>query len=169
MTYSIYESTIPPMIRMLQNLSKILDKAVAEAAEKHIDLATLLDARLAPDMFAFPRQIQIASDSAKGLAARLQGAEPPSFPDIETSFPELQVRIAKTIAYLKSVDPAKCAGAEDRTFMVKRHGGQLEEYTGRDFALNRALPNFYFHVVTAYGLLRHNGIDVGKRDYLGVA
>jgi uncharacterized protein len=166
MSYTIFEATIPPMIRMLNNLSKILDKAVAEAAAKAIPLQQLLDARLAPDMFAFPRQIQIATDAAKGLAARLQGVEPPSFPDTEKTVPELKARIAKTVAYLKSVDPKAFEGAEARKVAVVRHG-KTEEFTGADFARDRALPNFYFHVTTAYGLLRHNGIDVGKRDYLG--
>lgn len=166
MSYTIYDATIVPMIRMLKNLSKILDKAAAEANTKNIPLQRLLDARLAPDMFAFPRQIQIATDAAKGAAARLQGLEPPSFADTEKTFPELKERIGKTIAYLESVDSAAFAGAEDRKIVVSGHG-RTDEYTGADFARHRALPNFYFHVTTAYDLLRHNGIDVGKRDYLG--
>lgn len=166
MTYTIYDAAIPPMIRMLKNLSKILDKAVAEAGAKAIPLTQLLEARLAPDMFAFPKQIQIASDAAKGAAARLQGLEPPSFPDTEKTFPELQARIAKTIAYLESVDAKDFEGAEDRKIVISGHG-RTDEFVGADFLRNRALPNFYFHVTTAYDLLRHNGIDVGKRDYLG--
>jgi uncharacterized protein len=167
MSYTIFEATIPPMIRMLNNLSKILDKATAEAAAKKIPLQQLLDARLAPDMFAFPRQIQLASDTAKALVARLQGVEPPSFPDTEKTFPELKERLNKTVAYLESVDPKAFAGAENRKVVVPRHDGTTREFIGADYVRNHILPNFYFHVTIAYGLLRQGGIDVGKRDYLG--
>jgi uncharacterized protein len=166
MTYSIYDSAIPPMIRMLQNLSNILDKAVAQSEIKNVSLAAMLEGRLAPDMFALPRQIQIVSDTAKGCAARLQGEDPPSFSDTETTFPELKARIEKTVAYLQGIVPGKFAGAEDRHIVLKLHTRTLE-FSGADFVHNYALPNFYFHVVTAYGILRHLGIDVGKRDYLG--
>jgi uncharacterized protein len=165
MSFSIYDVSIPPMIRSLQALSKILDKAVAQAKEKNIALSTLLEARLAPDMHPFPRQIQIASDGAKGAAARLAGVEAPSFPDTETTFPELQERIAKTIAYLKGIEAGKVAGAEDRTIVMKFPQGEMN-FSGRDFLTNFALPNFYFHVTTAYGLLRSKGIEIGKMDYL---
>jgi uncharacterized protein len=166
MSFAIYDASIPAMIRMLKNLSAIIDKAVAQAPAKNLALQELLDARLAPDMFAFPRQIQIASDAAKGCAARLVGAEPPSWPDAEKTFPELKERIAKTVAYLESIDPAQCAGAEDRTIEVKTRDRTLE-FSGRDFVNHFALPNFFFHITTAYGLLRMKGIDVGKLDYLG--
>jgi len=166
MSFSIYDASIPPMIRALQNLSKILDKAVAQAKAKDFPLSTLLEARLAPDMHPFTRQIQIATDGAKGGAARLAGSEPPSFPDTETTFPELQARIAKTIAYLQSVGADKLAGAEDRPITLKTPNRTLE-FSGRDFLTGFMLPNFYFHVTTAYGLLRHKGIEIGKMDYLG--
>ena len=166
MSFSIYDASIPPMIRALQNLSKILDKAVAQAKAKDFPLSTLLEARLAPDMHPFTRQIQIATDGAKGGAARLAGSEPPSFPDTETTFPELQARIAKTIAYLQSVGADKLAGAEDRQITLKTPNRTLE-FSGRDFLTGFMLPNFYFHVTTAYGLLRHKGIEIGKMDYLG--
>ncbi len=117
-------------------------------------------------MHPFPRQIQIASDGAKGAAARLAGIEPPSFPDTETTFPELQARIANTVKFLKSVTPEKLRGAEDRTVTIKFPQGEMS-FSGKDFLTNFALPNFYFHVTTAYGLLRHKGIEIGKRDYLG--
>jgi hypothetical protein len=162
----MYDASIPPMIHMLESLSKILDKAVAQAKSKDKNLSNLLEARLAPDMHPFPRQIQIASDAAKGCAARLSGIEAPSFPDTETTFPELQERIAKTIAFLKSVDAGKFAGAEDRRVELKTPQTTLE-FSGRDFLTLFALPNFYFHATTAYGLLRHSGIEIGKRDYLG--
>lgn len=166
MTYSIYQASIVPMIRMLHNLTAILDKAVVEAATKHIPLQTLLDARLAPDMFPFPRQIQIATDSAKALAARLAGEEPPAYPDTEKSFPELKSRIEKTITYLESLDSARFADAENRHIAFKGHSGPVET-TGEAYASTDRIPNFYFHVVVAYSLLRAAGIDVGKRDYLG--
>jgi hypothetical protein len=166
MSFTIYDACVPPMIRTLGNLAKILDKATAQAKEKHIDPASLIEARLAPDMFAFARQIQIASDAAKGAAARLAGQEPPSFPDTETSFPELQARIQKTIDFLKSFKPAQLVGGEDRHITITTRTRTLE-FSGRDFLTTFALPNFYFHVTTAYGLLRHNGIEIGKLDYLG--
>ena len=166
MSFSIYDAAIPPMIRTLQNLSKILDKAVAQAKAKDLPLASLLEARLAPDMHPLTRQIQIASDAAKGCAARLAGVEAPSFADAETTFPELQARIAKTIAYLQSIGPDKLAGAETRQVTLKTPSRTLE-FSGKDFLTGFALPNFYFHVTTAYGLLRHKGIEIGKMDYLG--
>ena len=153
------------MLRFLENLSKILDKAVAQAKTRDIPLTELIEARLAPDMFPFPRQIQIASDVAK-LAARLAGMEPPSFPDTETTFPELQARIAKTIDYLKSVPREKFDGAEDRTITLKFPQGEVS-FVGRDFVTNFVLSNFFFHVTTAYDILRHKGIEIGKMDYLG--
>ena len=168
MSVSLYDVSIPPMIRMLENLSKILDKAVKQADAEKIPLSTLLEVRLAPDMHPLPRQIQIASDAAKGGAARLAGIDPPGFPDTETTFPELQARIAKTIDFLKSVKPDQLAGAEDRTIVLKFPQGEMK-FSGRDFLNGVALPNFYFHVTTAYGLLRHKGIQIGKRDYLGGA
>ena len=166
MSFSMYDASVPPMIRTLQNLSKILDKATAQAAADKINLAALLEAKLAPDMFAFVRQIQIATDAAKGAAARLAGQEPPSFPDTETTFPELKARVAKTIAYLQSVSAEKLLGSEDRHITIKSPHRTLE-FSGRDFLTGFALPNFYFHVTTAYGLLRHKGIQIGKTDFLG--
>jgi hypothetical protein len=165
-SFSIYDASIPPMIRMFESLSKILDKAVAQAKSEDKDLNSLLEARLSPDMHPLTRQIQIASDSAKGCAARLAGVEPPSFPDTEQTFADLQARIAKTVEYLKSIKPEQLAGAEVRQVTLKTPQRTLE-FTGRDFLTMFALPNFYFHVTTAYGLLRHKGIAIGKMDYLG--
>lgn len=162
MSFTIYDASIPPMIRMLQSLSKILDKAQSSGK----DVSGLLEARLAPDMHPFPRQIQIASDAAKGCAARLAGIEAPSMPDTETTFPELQTRIAKTIDFLKSVKPEQFAGAEDRHITIKTPNRTFE-MSGRDYVTGFALPNFYFHVTTAYDLLRHKGVEIGKMDYLG--
>jgi hypothetical protein len=166
MSFSIYDASIPPMIRMFESLSKILDKAVAQSKSEDKDPQELLNARLAPDMHPLTRQIQIASDSAKGCAARLAGIEPPSFPDTETTFPELHARIAKTVDFLKSVKREQLDGAEDRAITLKFPQGEMK-FTGRDFLTNFALPNFYFHVTTAYGLLRHRGINIGKMDFLG--
>ncbi|HTK80367.1 MAG TPA: DUF1993 domain-containing protein [Rhizomicrobium sp.] len=166
MAFTIYEASIPPLIRTLENLSKIVDKAVAQAKTEDKDVNTLLEARLAPDMHPFTRQVQIVSDVAKSCAARLAGIEPPSMPDTETTISELQQRIAKTIDFLKSVKPAQLDGAEDRTVTLKFPQGETE-FSGRDFLTGFALPNFYFHVTTAYGLLRHKGINIGKMDYLG--
>lgn len=166
MAFSIYDASIPPMIRMLQSLSKILDKAVAQAKTEDKPLSTLLEARLAPDMHPFTRQIQMASDGAKSCAARLAGIEPPSFPDTETTFPELQARLTKTIDFLKSIGADKLAGAEDRTIVLKFPSGEMK-FTGRDFLTGFALPNFYFHATATYALLRHKGIAIGKMDYLG--
>lgn len=166
MSFSVYEACIPSMIRFLENLSKILDKAVAQAKDRDLPLSELLEARLAPDMFPFPRQIQITSDIAKLAAARLAELEPPSFPDTETTFPELQARIAKTIDYLKSVPREKFEGAEGRTITLKFPQGEVS-FVGRDFVTNFALSNFFFHVTTAYDILRHKGIEIGKMDYLG--
>jgi hypothetical protein len=166
MPFTIYDASIPPMIRSLQNLSKIMDKAVAQAKAEDKPLSALLEARLAPDMHPFTRQIQIASDSAKGAAARLSGVEAPAMPDTETTFPELQQRIAKTIDFLKSISASKLAGAEDREIVMKFPQGEMK-FTGRDYLTGFALPNFLFHVTTAYDLLRHKGITIGKMDFLG--
>jgi len=166
MSYSVYDACIPSIVRFLENLSKILDKAVTQANERNLALSELLEARLAPDMFPFPRQIQIASDISKLGAARLAGLEPPSFPDTETTFPELQARIAKTIEFVKSVPRNKFDGAEDRTVTLKFPQGEMS-FVGRDFVTNFVLSNFFFHVTTAYDILRNKGIEIGKMDFLG--
>lgn len=166
MSFTIYDASIPVMIRSLQNLSKIMDKAVAQAKAEDTPLSALLEARLAPDMHPFTNQIQLASDAAKGAAARLSGLEAPAMADTEKSFPELQQRLAKTIDFLKSVSADKVIGAEDRTIVMKFPQGEMK-FTGRDFLTGFALPNFFFHVTTAYDLLRHKGINIGKMDFLG--
>jgi hypothetical protein len=166
MPFTVYDAAIPPMIRGLENLSGIIDKAVGQANSEGKDLNTLLEARFAPDMHPFTRQIQIASDTAKGCAARLAGTEPPSFPDEEKTFPELKARIAKTVEYLKSFTPDQFEGAEARTVTLKFPNGEMR-FSGRDFLTGFALPNFFFHLTTAYALLRHNGIAIGKMDFLG--
>ncbi len=166
MPFTIYDASIPPMIRTLQNLSRILDKAMAQAEAEKTDPVTLTEARLAADMFPFTRQIQIATDGAKGCAARLAGLEIPSYPDEEKTFPELKARIAKTIAFLESVGADKIVGSETRQIVIKTPNRTLE-FNGRDYVTGFVLPNFYFHVTTAYALLRHKGIQIGKMDFLG--
>lgn len=166
MSLSIYQASIPVFIRMLGNLSAILSKAAAHAEAKSIDPSVLINARLAPDMFALARQVQIASDSAKGCGARLAGVEVPSFPDDETTFEQLQARIAKTIEFLKGLKEEQFAGAENRTIELKLRNREVS-FKGSDFLLGFANPNFYFHITTAYDILRHNGVEVGKMDFLG--
>jgi hypothetical protein len=166
MSISIYDASSPVLIRGLNNLSGILKKAEAFAETRKIDPSVLINARLAPDMFAFARQVQIVSDTAKGCAARLSESEAPSYPDEETTFDQLQERIRKTVAYIESVDRSKIEGAEDRTITMKFPGRELN-FSGRDYLLNFVLPNFYFHMSAAYMILRHNGVDVGKMDFLG--
>ncbi len=166
MSLSMYQASVPVFIRMLGNLSAILDKAAAYAETKKIAPAVLLGARLAPDMLPLSSQIQIACDSAVRGAARLANVDLPSFPDTETSFPEFQERLAKTIAFLKTVTAAQVDGSEERTITLKMRTGELQ-FQGQAFLLGFALPNFYFHVTTAYAILRHNGLDIGKNDFLG--
>lgn len=167
MPISMYQAAVPAVLKMMGNLSSILDKAQAYCAARKIEERVLLDARLFPDMFPLVRQVQIVSDTAKGLAARLAGQEPPSYPDTETSIPELKARIAKTVEFVKSLPPSQFDGAETRTVTLTFGGGRKVEFAGQDFLFNNALPNFYFHLTTAYDLLRHAGLEIGKRDYLG--
>jgi len=166
MPISMYDACVPVMIRTLRNLSAILEKGAASAEARKIDPAVLIGARLAPDMHPLSRQVQIASDSAKGAAARLTGGEAPSFADTETTFPELQARITRTIDYLEAFKPAQFDGADERSIVLKTPGGDLT-FRGQAFLFNFALPNLLFHATTAYAILRHNGVDIGKRDFLG--
>ena len=162
MTFSIHEASAPVFIRALTNLSNMMDKAIAGGADE----AALLAARLAPDMHPFPRQIQMASDSAKGAIARLAGVDVPSMPDTETTFAELKGRIEKTIAFIKSVEASKFEGSEDREVVLTFPGNSLT-FTGTQFLTGFALPNFFFHASMAYALLRANGVALGKMDFLG--
>ena len=166
MSLSMYQASIPLFIRGLENLAGILRKAAAHAEAKKIAPNVFLNARLAPDMFALVRQVQIVSDSAKGCAARLAGVEEPSYADTEDSFPELQERIAKTVTFLQGIAPAQVDGSEERSIVLKMHDREAH-FTGQAYLLGFALPNFYFHLTTAYGILRHNGVEIGKKDYLG--
>ncbi len=166
MSISMYKITVPVFISMLTNLAAILKKADHDAEIKKIDPLAFLNARLAPDMFTFTRQVQIATDVAKGCAARLANIEIPSYPDIETTFDQLHERLEKTINFLKTVNPSQVDGSEERSISLKI-GGQDLHFTGQEFALHFSLPNFYFHISMAYAILRHNSLDIGKKDYLG--
>ena len=165
MTISMYAASVPVLRRMLVNLAGILKKAADHAETRKIDPAVLLNARLFPDMFPLVKQVQITTDNAKGLA-RLAGMEVPKYEDNETSFADLQARIARTIAFLDTLRPEQVDGSEQRDIILQVRDKKLE-LKGQDFLLNRQLPNFYFHFVTAYNILRHNGVDIGKTDYLG--
>ena len=162
---SMYRATIPVFKRMLANLDAILDKAVAYADSRKIDHEALLKARLAPDMLHLIRQIQIASDGAKGCAARLSGVEVPRYEDNESSFADLKTRLTKTIAFLDSIKPEQIDGSEDRQITLKFPNATFE-FTGLNYLLGFATGNVYFHLTTAYAILRHNGVELGKSDYL---
>jgi hypothetical protein len=168
MPLSMYQASVPVFIRMLNNLSAILDKAAAHAEAKKISPPVFLSARLSPDMLPFTFQVQTATDHAKGCTARLAGIEAPSFPDTEASFPELKERIAKTITFLKSVKPEQIDGSEERPIHLKLRTREIH-FTGQPYLLSFALPNFFFHVTTAYAILRHNGVELGKLDFIGGA
>ena len=166
MTISMYAASAPRFAAMLRNLDAILAKAQAYAVAKKIEPSVLLAARLFPDMLPLTKQVQIASDHAKGAVARLAGAEVPKYEDTEQSFEELQARLAKTIAFVESFDAGQIDGSEDREITLKM-GPREMSYKGMPYLLDVAWPNFYFHMVTAYNILRHNGLEIGKRDYLG--
>lgn len=166
MTISMYTASIPRLANILKNLSQILTKAEAHAAARKIDPAALLTARLFPDMFPLTRQIQVACDTAKGAVARLAGMEVPKHEDTEQSFAELQQRIAKVIAFVESVPADRIDGSEERKIVLPLRGQEVG-FNGLQYLLGFAMPNFYFHVVTAYDILRHNGVELGKRDFLG--
>jgi uncharacterized protein len=166
MSITMYQASVPALIRGLTNLQTIVGKAQAHAAEKQIEPSVLTGARLFPDMLPLMRQIHIATDTAKGCAARLAGVEAPKFEDVEVTFDELHTRIQKTIDYLNTFKPEQFEGAQDRTITLKMRTGPIE-FTGVNYLLGFVLPNFYFHITTAYDILRHNGVDLGKLDYLG--
>lgn len=165
-TISMYQASAPRFANTLKNLSAIIDKAEAHAAEKKIDPAVLVQARLFPDMLPFARQIMIASDNAKGAVARLAGIEIPKFEDDQATFDELKERIARTLAFVESVRPEQVDGSEDKDIVLKL-GGHEVQFKGLQYLCGFALPNFYFHVTTAYDILRHNGVPLAKRDYIG--
>jgi hypothetical protein len=166
MAINIYQSSVPVFLQILGSLSSVLTKTAAFAEAKKIDPSVLVAARLAPDMYPLARQIQIATDHAKGASARLAGVDVPSFPDTEATIPELQQRIQKTVDFIKGLKPAQFEGAEDRDVTLTI-AGQKITWKGATYLFHFAFPNFYFHATTAYDILRHNGLDVGKRDFIG--
>ncbi|MDB5978855.1 MAG: hypothetical protein JWR07_5615 [Nevskia sp.] len=166
MNISMYQASVPVFIRYLGNLRAILEKAASHAEAKKIDPATLVGSRLYPDMAPLSRQIQLASDMAKSAPSRLAGVEPPKFEDTESTFPQLLERIDKTVAHLKSFKIEQIDGSEQRPINLKTANGPLT-LNGLPYLTQFLLPNFLFHVTTAYGILRHNGVELGKADYLG--
>ncbi len=166
MTFSMYDVSVPVFTRGLGQLAHLLDKGLAYAETQNIDTATLVNARLAPDMFTLAGQVQSASDASKLAVARIAGIVAPSFPDTETTYEELQVRVTKTLDFIGTVDRAQIDGSDAREIVVKARGHELR-FTPERYVLQFAIPNFFFHLTTAYGVLRHSGVPVGKLDYLG--
>jgi len=166
MQISMYEALVPTANRMLRNLSAILDKGAAFAEARKVDPTVLLNGRLAPDMFSLSRQVQIACDMVKGAAARLSGNEIPKFDDNEVSFADLKARIAKTLAFVNSVDAARFDQSEDRDILLQMRSGELR-FKGLSYLRDFVLPNMYFHITTTYAILRHNGVELGKPDFIG--
>ncbi len=163
---SMHDIAITPLKRTLNNLAGILQKGEAYADSKKVAHQVLLDARLFVDMYPLTRQIQIATDMSKGAGARLAGIDVPKYEDNETSFAELQARITKTIAFLDSIRPEQLEGAEAREITITVRKVDIK-FSGQDYLLKWVLPNVYFHVTTAYNILRHNGVELGKQDFLG--
>jgi uncharacterized protein len=166
MPISMHQASVPVFAQILSSLSGILQKAAAHAEAKKIDPAILLSARLYPDMFHLTRQVQIVTDHAKGACARLAGRDVPSYPDTEASFSELQARLQKTLDYVHSFQPADIEGSEDREFTLTI-GGQKIPFQGQPYLLHFVLPNLFFHAATAYDILREQGVELGKRDFIG--
>jgi hypothetical protein len=163
---TIYEATIPPLKRTLTNLAAILKKGEEYADVKKIEHTVLLNARLFPDMYPLTRQVQIATDMSKGAVARLAGVEIPKYEDDETTFAELQARVAKTISFINTIKPEQLVGSESREVTITVRKVDLK-FTGQDYLLKWVTPNVYFHITTAYNILRHNGVELGKLDFLG--
>lgn len=167
MSTNLYDVTVPLYLKTLGNLSAILEKGAAFAAERKFDPATLLSYRLAPDMFPLTRQVQTAADQAKRAVARLAGVEAPPYEDNEASFADLQARIAKTVAFINTIKPEQMEGAATRQIVLKL-GGKERTFTGQAYLLHNALPNFFFHASATYDILRHAGVHLGKADFLGL-
>lgn len=166
MSISIYQVSAPVLVRFLKNLSAILDKAAAHCDAKKIEPSVIAGYRLAPDMFPLARQIQVMTDLAKGCGGRLAGVDVPPYADTESTIDELKARIAKTVAFLEGLKAEQFEGAESREITLKIGGNDLK-FSGADYLTGFVLPNFYFHAATAYAIMRHCGVEIGKRDYLG--
>jgi uncharacterized protein len=167
MTMTMHTASAPVLAKMLNNMLAWLDKAEAHAAARKFDTANYLGLRLAPDMLPLVRQVQIASDGAKGCMARLAGQEPPKWADDEATLDDLRARIRKTLDFVQSVPAAALEGAETREILLPQRQGEPRRFDGETFLKHFAMPNFYFHVMAVYALLRHAGVELGKRDYLG--
>ncbi len=163
----LYTASVPVFTQMLGGLASVLSKAEAHAAARKIDADALLGARLFPDMFALTRQVQVASDFAKSVSARLADVEVPKFDDLEKTFGELQARIVKARAFIDTLAPEQFAGAESREIITQAGTPREKRFTGESYLLSYGLPHFFFHATTAYAILRHNGVEVGKKDYIG--
>jgi hypothetical protein len=163
---SMFKASAPIFVQFLTSLSAVLDKAATHAEAKKIDPAFLLNMRLYPDMFPLARQVRAATDHALTACGRLAGVEPPTFANTEASFPELKDRIGRSVDFIKGLKPAQIDGTEDKEIVIKFPSGE-RKFTGQTLLLNFCLPNFYFHATTAYNILRHCGIEVGKRDFMG--
>ena len=166
MSISMYQASVPRFVNILGNLSNILDKAQAHVDAKKIDATALTTYRIFPDMLPMSKQVQIACDTAKGVIARLAGVDIPAYEDNEVTLADLKARVAKTIAFIQTFTPAQIDGTEDKAIVTKR-GDKETHYKGMQFLLGHAVPNFYFHVTTTSNILRHNGVEIGKRDFLG--
>lgn len=166
MPISMYAASVPVFKHILGTLTVVLEKAEAHAAARKIEPAALLQARLYPDMFTMRRQVLIATDFAKGTCARLAGVDVPKYEDSEQSFEELTARVARTAAFISTLTAAQIDGSEERD-IVTQVGHETKHFKGQHYLLHYALPNFYFHVTTAYDILRHNGVELSKRDYIG--
>jgi hypothetical protein len=168
MTISMYNASIPIFKQMLGGLNAVLGKANAYCDSNKMNPNELLQAKLFPDMFHLIRQVQIASDFAKGVSARLAGVDVPSYEDTETSFEELQARITKTLAFITHLTSAQIDGSEAREIVTQSGTPKEKRFTGQTYLLHYGLPHFYFHVTAAYAILRNNGVEIGKRDYIGI-
>jgi uncharacterized protein len=167
MTVSMYKISVPIFMQFLTGLSAVLDKAAAHCEAKKIEPAALLTARLFPDMFPLARQVRAATDHAVNATARLSGVEPPSLPGAEASFAELKDRLDKAITFIKTAKAAQIDGTEDKAIKITFPSGATRDFTGQSLLLGNSLPNFYFHCTTAYDILRANGVELGKRDFMG--
>jgi hypothetical protein len=166
MTISMYQASVPVFVHALNNLASILEKGASHAESKKIDAAVLPSLRLFADMFPLARQVQIASDSAKGGAARLAGVEPPAYEDNEKTLTELIARVRKTVSYLETLAPGQIDGSEDKTVTWQTRSGS-KSMQGLPYLQKHVIPNLYFHITTTYNILRHNGVELGKKDFLG--
>lgn len=166
MSLSMYQASVPVFVRVLGNLANILKKAAAHAEQHKIDPAVLLASRLYPNMFPLSKQIQIATDMAKGAAARLAGVERPVHADNETRFDEFQARIESTLAFLNAIKPEQIDGSEEKPIVLTMHGKDYP-FVGQPYLLHYAIPNVFFHTTTAYNILRHNGVELAKQDFIG--